>query len=176
MRTSHLVVVLLLPAAFGIVGCAPSQSGAVYSRAEARRPTSVAYGVVTAVRPVRIEGTKSNVGAGIGAVAGGLGGAAAGQHGSTLGQTAAGVGGAIVGGLIGAAGEELLTRATGLEITVQMDDGRTQAYVQTGREAFQPGDRVMITTGAATRVTHAFEPMPSMLESTPTRMKPLPSR
>lgn len=166
--------VILLGAMLVLAGCASSPSGAVYTRAEARTPVTVDYGVVVAVRPVRIEGTKSKVGTGIGAVAGGLAGAAAANDASDLGQAAAGVGGAIVGGIVGAAGEELMTRTTGLEITVQMDDGRTVAYVQSGEETFQPGDRVLITTGNAVRVTHAPDLMPNMLESTPARMKALP--
>ncbi len=173
MNKQHAI---LLSAMLVLAGCAASQSGAVYTRAEARSPTTVTYGEVVAVRPVRIEGTKSQIGTGIGAVAGGLGGAAAGRNASGLGQAAAGVGAAIVGGLVGAASEELMTRANGLEITVKLDDGRTLAYVQTGRETFQPGDRVMITTGNAVRVTHTPELMPNMLESTPARLKPLPDK
>jgi outer membrane lipoprotein SlyB len=171
---SHDRLLLCLSAALVMAGCASSQSGAVYTRAEARRPVNVASGEVIAVRPVRIEGTKSNVGTGIGAAVGGVGGALATRGSSNLSQAAAGLGGAIVGGLVGAASEELATRANGIEITVRLDDGRTMAYVQTGAETFQPGDRVLITTGAATRVTHAPQPLPYMMESTSPKLKSLP--
>lgn len=147
--------VVILSAMLILAGCTASQSGAVYTRAEARKPTTVAHGEVVAVRPVRIEGTKSNIGTGIGAVTGGLGGAAIGRKSSNLGQIAIATGGAIVGGLAGAASEELMTRTNGLEITVKLDDGGTMAYVQSGEENFQIGDRVLVTSGQFTRVTHA---------------------
>ena len=59
-----------------ITGCASSKSGDVYTREEARRVQNVQMGVVEGTRRVKIEGTKSEIGTGAGAIAGGI---AAGQ-------------------------------------------------------------------------------------------------
>jgi hypothetical protein len=65
--------------------------------------------------------------------------------------------GAVAGGLAGAAIEEGVTRTTGVEITLKMDDGRTIAVVQglSPNERYSVGDRVrVISSGQATRVSH----------------------
>src|SRR4030042_1761035 len=78
-------------------GCASSRSGEAYSRDQARKAQSVQMGTVQRVNAVKIEGTKSPVGA----IAGGAVGAGLGQAiGSGTGRTVATVLGA-VGGAIG---------------------------------------------------------------------------
>jgi len=110
-------------------------------------------GTVVSVKQVKIEGTKS----GLGAVAGGAAGGAVGSTvGSLSGKTVATVLGAVAGGLAGAAAEEEITKKDGLEITVQLDDGETLAVIQEADEQFLEGDRVRILTGpdGTTRVRH----------------------
>jgi len=68
------LVVLLLSFVTVLSGCASNLSGDSYSRSEARRAQQVEYGEIISLRPVQIEGTKSPVGAGAGAVVGGIGG------------------------------------------------------------------------------------------------------
>ena len=60
------------------------------------------------------------------------------------------------GGMAGAAVEEGVTKKTGLEITVRLDNGQLTAVVQEeGNEIFQAGERVRLLSGAGgTRVTH----------------------
>jgi hypothetical protein len=71
------------------------------------------------------------------------------------GQIVGAVVGAVVGGMAGAAVEEGVTRKTGLEITVRLDNGQLTAIVQEGDEAFHPGERVRLLSGSGgTRVTH----------------------
>jgi outer membrane lipoprotein SlyB len=58
--------------------------------------------------------------------------------------------------MAGAAIEEGVTRTTGVEITLKMDDGRTIAVVQglSPNERYSVGDRVrVISSGQATRVS-----------------------
>jgi outer membrane lipoprotein SlyB len=64
--------------------------------------------------------------------------------------------GAVAGGIAGAAIEEGVTRKKGLEITVQLESGRTLAITQEADEAFNPGERVRVLygPGGSTRVTH----------------------
>jgi outer membrane lipoprotein SlyB len=136
-----------------LAGCASSKAGDVYSRDQARTEQSVRSGTVESVREVQIDGTKS----GIGAVAGGVtGGIAASTIGHGTGSAVAAAVGAIAGGLAGAAAEEGITKNSGLELVVKLDNGQTIAVVQAvdANTTFQPGDRVRLLSGqGVTRVS-----------------------
>jgi outer membrane lipoprotein SlyB len=145
---------LSLLAVLSLGGCASSLEGDVYTRAEARKPQTVEMGYIDALRPVRIEGTKSNIGAGAGAIVGGVAGSGIGGG---RGQAVAAVIGAVAGGMAGAAVEEGLTRTQGVEITVRLDNGQMRAYVQAVSEGeiFRVGDRVRILmVNGNARVSH----------------------
>lgn len=155
MRARKGLVVLLAVISVGLVGCASSQRGDVYTRAEARQPAIVKYGKIVSLRPVTIEGTKTPIGAGAGAVVGGIAGSGVGGG---RGSAIASVIGAVAGGMLGGAAEEGITRAKGVEIVVREDDGVDRAYVQAlnENERFNVGDRVRImSTGANSRVERA---------------------
>jgi outer membrane lipoprotein SlyB len=149
------VLAMIVSAVAGLAvlaGCAPSKSGAAYTRDEVRREQSVRMGVVESVREVQIEGTRSGVGPAAGAVVGGIGGSGVG---SGRGASVASVVGAVAGGVAGQAAEEAATRRKGMEITVRLDGGRMVAIVQEADEAFRPGERVRILSdGGVSRVTH----------------------
>ncbi|GGJ89735.1 hypothetical protein GCM10009304_14140 [Pseudomonas matsuisoli] len=144
MRSKFFVAAF---AAFAVTlgGCVSSQSGDVYSRDEARQVQTVRTGTIQALRPVKIEGTKTPIGTGAGAAIGGIAGSGVGGG---RGSYVAAIVGALAGGLAGAAAEEGYTRSDGVEITVREDDGSTRAYVQEVQknEIFQVGDRVRILT------------------------------
>ncbi|WP_339079371.1 hypothetical protein [Pseudomonas sp. TMP9] len=134
-------------------GCASSLTGDTYSRDEARAVQTVRMGTIESLRPVKIEGTKTPIGAGAGAVIGGVG---ASTIGGGRGSAVAAVIGAVAGGLLGAMTEEGLTRTQGVEITVREDDGSMRAYVQAVEESqiFRVGERVRImTVNGTSRVT-----------------------
>ncbi len=136
---------------FFILGCAPSKSGRIYSRDQARVQHSVYYGTILEVDEVLIEGTKTP----IGTIAGGAAGAALGNTiGGGSGRTAATVLGGIVGGIAGSAAEEGVTRRDGLEMTVELDNGQIISVVQEADDQFLVGDRVRIVKGpdGSTRV------------------------
>lgn len=148
----QFAAVTLALAATVLGGCASSKSGSAYTRDQTRQEMIVRTGVVESVREVQIEGTKSGVGAASGAVIGGVGGS---HMGRGSGQIVGAVVGAVVGGLAGAAAEEGITRKTGLEITVRLDNGQLTAVVQEGDEVFHAGERVRLLSGSGgTRVTH----------------------
>jgi outer membrane lipoprotein SlyB len=68
-----------------LVGCASSNSGAVYSRDEARKVQTVKTGVIEGVRQVKLEGTKSPIGTIAGGAVGGIaGGSIGGGRGSAI--------------------------------------------------------------------------------------------
>lgn len=148
----HITSLLLLGIAVATGGCASSKAGDTYSRDEARRVQSVQMGTVEAARPIKIEGTKSAIGTGAGAVVGGIAGSSVGQgKGSAVGAVL----GAVVGGVAGAAAEEGYTREDGMEITVRLESGRVISVVQAGKEEFKPGDKVRVLEhGGVTRVSH----------------------
>jgi len=152
MKTTATVAVVL---AAGLVlsGCPASMSGGAYTRNQAREAQEVRLGYVESVRQVLIEGTKSGVGAVSGAALGGVAGSTIGRG---RGQVAGAIGGAVLGGLAGSAIEENATRQPGLEITVQLDNGRMVAVTQAADEPFYPGDRVRVLIGydGTTRVAH----------------------
>lgn len=153
MRKSAVFLSLAV-AAVAVGGCASNLGGDVYTRDEARTVQTVRMGTIVSLRPVRIEGTKTPIGAGAGAVVGGIGGSAVGGG---RGSAVAAVIGAVAGGLLGAAGEEGLTRTQGVEITVREDDGAMRAYVQEVSEGqiFRVGDRVrVLTVNGTSRVAH----------------------
>ncbi|HMR02857.1 MAG TPA: glycine zipper 2TM domain-containing protein, partial [Candidatus Competibacter phosphatis] len=143
MKTTATMAVVL---AAGLVlsGCPASMSGGAYSRNQAREAQEVRLGYVESVRQVLIEGTRSGVGAVSGAALGGVAGSTIGRG---RGQVAGAIGGAVLGGLAGSAIEENATRQPGLEITVQLDNGRMVAVTQAADEPFYPGDRVRVLIG-----------------------------
>lgn len=144
---------LIAACAAGVLaGCAPSLSGDVYSRDQARREQSVRTGVVESVRQVRLEGTQSGVGPAAGAVIGGIAGSGIGHgRGAQVGTVV----GAVAGGVAGQAAEQVATAKTGLEITVRLDSGQLIAVVQEADVAFRAGERVRVLRGGkTTRVTH----------------------
>ena len=136
MATHRILIVLCLAAFLG--ACASSNSGGAYTRGQTRQVQTVKMGTVESVRLVKIEGTKSGLGTGTGAVVGGVAGS---TLGGGRGKVLTTVVGAVGGGLAGAAAEEGITREDGLEITVQMDKGNMIAIVQEADEDFLPGDR-----------------------------------
>ncbi|MBX8538269.1 glycine zipper 2TM domain-containing protein [Pseudomonas cichorii] len=154
MRKSAFLAASFTAMALTLGGCTSNLTGDSYSRDEARTVQTVRLGTVESLRPVKIEGTKTPIGAGAGAVVGGVGGSAIGGG---RGSVVAAVIGAVAGGLLGSMTEEGLTRTQGVEITVREDDGSMRAYVQQVQEneIFRVGERVRIMTANGTsRVSH----------------------
>ncbi|KIH85034.1 glycine zipper 2TM domain-containing protein [Pseudomonas batumici] len=154
MRKSVLLIASFSTMAMLLGGCASSLTGDSYSRDEARRVQTIRMGTIESLRPVKIEGTNSPIGAGAGAIIGGVGGSAIGGG---RGSIVTAVAGAVAGGVLGNMAEKGLTSAQGVEITVREDDGSMRAYVQEVQpnEIFRVGERVRIATvGGTSRVTH----------------------
>ncbi|MGL4316569.1 MAG: glycine zipper 2TM domain-containing protein [Pseudomonas sp.] len=150
----NVLVASLVSASLLLGGCVSNLSGDSYSRDEARKVQTVRLGTIESLRPVKIEGTKTPIGAGAGAVVGGVAGS---TIGGGRGSVVAAVIGAVAGGLLGSMTEEGLTRTQGVEITVREDDGTLRAYVQQVQEneVFRVGERVRImTVDGTSRVAH----------------------
>lgn len=150
MRFAKVMMITLMAAVLG--ACASSNSGSVYKRGEARTVQTVKMGVVESVRQVKLEGTKTPIGTGTGAVVGGVAGS---TMGGGKGRIITSVLGAVAGGLAGSAAEEGITRKDGVEITVKLDSGNMIAVVQEADEQFNPGDRIrVLEANGVTRVSH----------------------
>lgn len=135
-----------------LAGCASGSGVKGYSRAQTRVVQEVQMGRVESVREANIEGTRTPIGAGAGAIVDGVAG---GTVGSGRGNVAGTVLGAVLGGLVGAAAEEAVTRQKGVEISIQLDSGRLIAITQAADDAFQVGDLVRtLSGGTTTRVSH----------------------
>jgi outer membrane lipoprotein SlyB len=132
-------------------GCVtPKMEGDVTAR-ELGVPEAVQFGVAYSVRPVRIEDAPStSIGAGGGALLGGLAGSAIGHD---TGSAAGAVAGAILGGVAGNAIERSATQKEGQEITVQLDGGGFVSVTQADAPFIVPGERVeLLSSGGVDRV------------------------
>lgn len=152
MRNLLKLAAVLGMIAIGVTGCT-SSSGNVYTSDQARKAQTVVGGVVESVKSVTIQEDGKPV---AGAVAGGVAGGVLGSTiGSGSGRTVATVVGALAGAAGGAAVEKKMGTKQGLEILVNLDDGKKIVVVQEADVAFAPGDRVRILTGpdGTTRVS-----------------------
>lgn len=153
MRKSIILAATFTALTMLLSGCASSLAGDSYSREDARKVQTIRMGTIESLRPVRIEGTKTPIGAGAGAIVGGIAGS---TIGGGRGSAVAAVIGAVAGGFAGSAAEEGLTRTQGVEITVREDDGALRAYVQAvePNQVFRVGQRVRIASvNGQSRVT-----------------------
>jgi outer membrane lipoprotein SlyB len=153
MNISSLI--LLVTSALLLGACASSKSGDVYTRDQVRQVQSFRVGTIEQLKPVRIEGTSTQIGTGAGAVVGGIAGSTVGDgKGSDVGRVL----GAVVGGIVGAAAEEGYTREDGLEFSILLEDGSHISVVQeqsVNDETFNVGDKVrVIESGGVVRVSH----------------------
>ncbi|WP_249419155.1 glycine zipper 2TM domain-containing protein [Hydrogenophilus thiooxidans] len=134
----------LVGGALLVSGCASSLGGGAYARSEARRVMEVQYGVIEAIRPVRLEGTETGAGPLTGALLGGLAGNTLGGGRGRIATTAVG---AVAGAVAGQAVEGAVTARPGVEITVRLDNGRVLAVTQEDEgEGFRVGERVRLLT------------------------------
>ncbi|MGF6756495.1 glycine zipper 2TM domain-containing protein [Paraburkholderia sp. GAS334] len=157
MKTSRLVVAVMIAGSLIMTGCAYNSSSAdVYTASQAQREETVRMGTVDSVRAVKIS-TNNGQPSGLGAIGGGALGAVAG---STIGGGKGSILTGIVGGLVGAVAGNAVENGTavrdGVEITVRLDNGDLRAITQSATgEIFRAGERVrLLSSGGVTRVTH----------------------
>ena len=149
----------IIAVALALGACATSNPNVVPVY-QAQRVSHVYDATVLAVRPVTIDGSQSGIGAGAGAIVGGIAGSAIGGG---NGAAIATVLGAVVGGVAGNAIERDSTTQNGVEIIVQMRDGQRRAVIQgvTG-DAWAPGDPVIvIVTDGNARIARAPQAAPA---------------
>lgn len=153
MKTSVIGICAIGLLSVALTGCVSGLQGSTYSRAEARQVQDVAFGTVLSTKPVVIEGNRSGAGQLPGAIIGGVAGSSVGDG---KGQQIFTILGAVGGAILGQQIEENASRAQGLELTVQLDSGRTLSIVQEvdSVDAFSKGQRVrVLTQGQLARVS-----------------------
>ena len=74
MKKSIILSAVIFAATLLVTGCASSLQGDTYSRDEVRKPQVVRMGTIEALRPVKIEGTKTKIGPAAGSIVGGVAG------------------------------------------------------------------------------------------------------
>jgi len=133
---------LLVGASMLMTGCqTTSQGSKTYTRGEAQTAMQVYYGTVLSVADVTIESQETGVGAVGGGVVGGIVGSTIGGGRGTKLATTAGV---LAGAAAGSAAEKAKARKAGVEIEVELDDGRIMVIVQEKDDDYVVGDRVRI--------------------------------
>jgi len=141
MKSLNLAILIVMFSAM-VIGC-QSTASRTYTSSQAQAPMAVYYGTVLKASDVVIQDRQTGAGAVTGGVTGGIiGGAIGGSHGRPS------PGGAIIGSMIGvgigAATELAATTRQGIELEVEMDDGRIMVIVQEKDDVFLVGDRVRI--------------------------------
>lgn len=155
MKTKQILSLCLISCSLLMLSACSSSptSSNVYSTAQAGVMQQVEFATVTGVRNIIIERNSTDTGQ----TAGGIIGAVAGSEvGKGKGRIVGGVVGAVAGSAIGSVIDRKAQAQPGIELTLQMDSGRTVAIVQLAGEMFHVGEKVKIlTTGnGQARVTH----------------------
>jgi outer membrane lipoprotein SlyB len=144
MKTISITLTFIVSLIWVLGGCQTSQGSKTYSTSQAQTAHSVYYGTVLKVAQVTLQKPQSGAGAIGGAVVGGVIGSTIGQgRGRRLATTA----GALGGAAMGSAAESSAGQKNGLEIEVELDDGRILVVVQEKDDEFAVGDRVRLVQG-----------------------------
>ena len=152
MFVSRLTLPLALLAVLGVAACAPERTNTTYGAQDIGRTQQVAYGTIVSMRQVTVQGQQTGVGTMGGAVAGGVAGSFIGGRDPRANLIGA-VGGAILGGIAGNAIEKGATTGEAVEFIIQEDNSpQPISVVQTNEDNFHPGERVIVTRGARTRL------------------------
>lgn len=141
-----------LAVAVGLGACAPTNTNTTYSSADIGRTAQLSYGTIVSMRGVVVQNQNTGVGALGGAAVGGTAGSFIGRN-DVRGNILGAVGGALVGGLVGYAAENAVSTGQAVEFIIQEDNAGTPiSVVQTNEDNFRPGERVVLSRGARTRI------------------------
>ena len=145
--------------AFGLMvalsGCAGSYGAGETVASGVGQQATVKQGIVQHVRPVKIKPDQNYLGAGVGAVLGGLAGS---QVGGGREENAAGaIAGAVAGGVIGNEITKAGNTRDGYAYVIDFGNGDLREIVQGADIYIEPGTRVNVSYGTdRTRITPAY--------------------
>lgn len=132
-----------------LVGCAANLSPHSYSVGSVGQVNRTIPATVISARQVDISGT-TGTGAGVGVGAGAVAGSGIGGSGRA--NMLGAIGGAVIGGLAGAAIEQNATKQIGMEYVVQTENGNLMTLVQGPEASFHVGSRVLVLYGSPARI------------------------
>lgn len=152
MRT----ILLALAAGLLLTACAKTPGQNQYNFKEVGQSRIVEFATIVDAQPIDITGPNSGAGALVGA---GIGAGGMSYVGQGSGNTAAVIGGALAGAVIGGLAEQAAADQQGIAYTLVTEKGRTKTvpqYLSKGDVIFKPGQRVMLqTAGSYQRVLPA---------------------
>lgn len=133
--------VVLMGLALAASGCAPASTNSTHGSADLGRTAPLSHGTIVSMRGAKVQNQNAGVGA--------LGGAALGGR-DVRGTIVGAVSGAVAGGVGGYAAEGAV------EFIIQEDNAPAPiSVVQTNEGSLRPGERVVLTRGARTRIARA---------------------
>ncbi len=138
----------------GLTACAPVNTNSTYSSYDIGRTANLSYGVIVSMRNVEVQGQPTGIGTMGGVAVGATTGSLLGRGDPRAGIVGV-IAGAIVGGIAGSAIEASANTGYAVEFIIREDSGQTISVVQTNEDGFRPGERVVMTRGARTRLQHA---------------------
>lgn len=142
-RRTGLMCIVTLSIIIVCAGCTSTGQGSkTYTRSQAQSALTVYSGTVLKVADVQIQTETSGAVGGIaGAVMGGVLGSTIGGGG---GRAVATTAGALGGAAAGSAAEGRLNVKPGVELELELDDGRLIVIVQEKDDEFAVGDRIRV--------------------------------
>ncbi len=141
---------LALAALFTLGACTADISPDDYYASSAGTVNTAKPCTVVSIRPVTVRSNDNNAGTLFGAAAGGVAGSTIG--GGDTAHVLGAIGGALVGGIAGDAAQAELSKQTGFEYIVKLDNGTMVTVVQGNETIIQPGQRCFVLYGRQARV------------------------
>lgn len=155
MSAARRLAAVLLPAALATSSCAPLNTNSTYSSADIGRTAQISTGTIMSMRGVVVQAPQSGVGTFGGAALGGVAGSFIGRN-DVAGNILGAIGGALIGGFVGTAAEGSLAQGQAVEFIIQEDNApQPISVVQSNEDNFRPGERILLTRGSRTRISHA---------------------
>jgi outer membrane lipoprotein SlyB len=146
----RILLLAALPAILSLMtGCGPNVSPNTYEASESGVASKVVSGIVVGKRAVKVD-AKSGLGGLAGAGMGAAGASAIG--GSPHANIAAGIGGAVIGGVLGNAVDKAAHSHKAFEYIINLKNGSTISIAQVQEVEFEVGQSVLVIYGAMTRI------------------------
>ena len=134
------VIALILPVMAVLAGCASQIGANQYDSAAVGSVNRARAGTIVSVRAITVADSDNSLGTAIGGIAGGVAGSTAGVLGA--------VGGALVGGAAGNLAQRGLSKQSGYEYVVQLDNGGLVTVTQGSDVLMAVGQRCMVLYGS----------------------------
>lgn len=140
---------LILPLALIVSACTSNIGADQYATSSVGQVSTALKGTVVSVRRVAVA-SENGAGTLIGGAAGGVAGSMIG--GSDTAHILGAIGGAVIGGIAGNAAQEGLSKQTGYEYVVQLDNGNMVTVTQGDDVLLNPGQKCLVLYGNRARV------------------------